>query len=66
MALGGGSYLDFNGDGCLDIYVANIDGMAKLFENSCQFGNNWLTVEAVGTASDRDGIGDRIPSRPGR
>ena len=40
--------------------------MAKLFENSCQFGNNWLTVEAVGTASDRDGIGDRIPSRPGR
>ena len=56
----GGSYLDFNRDGCLDFYVANLDGNARLFENSCRWGNNWLTVETVGTDSNRDGIGARI------
>ena len=56
----GGSYLDFNGDGCLDFYIVNLDGNARLFENSCRWGNNWLTVETLGTATNRDGIGARI------
>ena len=46
----GGSYLDFNGDGCLDFYIVNLEGNARLFENSCRWGNNWLAVE---TARDR-------------
>ena len=56
----GGSYLDFNGDGCLDFYIANLDDNARLFENSCRWGNNWLIIETVGAASNRDGIGARI------
>ena len=56
----GGSYLDFNGDGCLDFYIVNLDGNARLFENSCGWGNNWLAVEAVGATSNRDGVGARI------
>ncbi len=56
----GGSYLDFDNDGCLDIYVVNLDGAAKLFENPCRWGSNWLVVEPVGVVSNRDGIGARI------
>ena len=35
-------------------------GVAKLFRNNCASGNNWLMVRAVGTLSNRDGIGATI------
>ena len=59
-------YADFNGDGCLDIYLANIgqvDGITgtnRLFENTCTTGNNWIMIDPEGTASNKDGIGARI------
>ena len=59
-------YLDYNNDGCLDLYVANMGTSAvsaqhgKLFENRCGWGNGWLVIRTVGTASNRDGIGARI------
>ena len=56
----GGIYLDFDNDGCLDLFVANIGQRAKLFRNLCESGNNWLIIDAVGTTSNRDGIGARI------
>ena len=62
----GAVYLDYNNDGCLDLYVANLGTSAvsaqhgKLFENRCDWGNGWLVVRTVGTASNRDGIGARI------
>ena len=62
----GAAYGDFDGDGCLDLYVVNIGefegrpGVAKLFRNNCASGNNWLMVRAVGTLSNRDGIGATI------
>ena len=56
----GGAYLDFNGDGCLDLFIANLGQQTKLFENACDSGKNWLTINTVGTASNRDGIGTRI------
>ena len=62
----GAVYLDYNNDGCLDLYIANLGTSAvsaqhaKLFENRCDWGNGWLVIRTVGTASNRDGIGARI------
>ncbi len=62
----GVAYADFNGDGCLDLLVVNLGRSAaagepaRLFRNRCDWGNNWLVVKIVGTASNRDGIGARI------
>ena len=59
-------YADFNGDGCLDLYLTNLGRsaargeQAKLFLNRCQWGNNWIIIKTVGVASNRDGIGARI------
>lgn len=33
---------------------------AKLFQNSCAWGSNWLTVKLQGTQSNRYGIGARV------
>ena len=62
----GVAYLDFNGDGCLDLYLINLGisaelpQEARLFRNSCDWDNGWLIIKTVGTTSNRDGIGARI------
>ena len=62
----GTAYGDFDGDGCLDLFLVNIGelegrpGVARLFHNNCAGGNNWLIVRTVGTHSNRDGIGAAI------
>ncbi len=56
----GGAYLDYDNDGCLDLFVANLGQETKLFQNNCLSGHNWLVIETVGRASNRDGIGTRI------
>ena len=56
----GGVTLDFNNDGCLDLFVTNYGEPAILFENVCDAGNNWVAIRTVGTGSNRDGIGARI------
>ena len=62
----GVAYLDFNGDGCLDLYLTNLGiseqlpDEGRLFKNNCHWGNQWLIIDTVGTASNRDGIGARI------
>jgi uncharacterized membrane protein YraQ (UPF0718 family) len=56
----GVAFLDFNNDGCLDLFVVNLGQEARLFQNTCESGNSWLEVETVGTVSNRDGIGARI------
>ena len=50
---------DFDGDGFLDLLVANYDQHPVLLRNT---GNDkgWLQVRLVGTRSNRDGIGARL------
>ena len=62
----GVAYLDYNNDGCLDLYVVNIGlsdespQRSKLFRNACNWGNHWLVLRLVGTQSNRDAVGARV------
>ena len=56
----GGAYLDYDNDGCLDLFMTNLGQRARLFRNNCAADNHWLSVRTVGTSSNRDGIGARI------
>ena len=55
---------DFDGDGFLDLLVANIDQRPALLRNSGN-GNHWIKIRLVGTRSNRDGIGARLVLRAG-
>jgi hypothetical protein len=63
---------DVDGDGCVDLLIANgasmgrslglpsDNGRYQLFRNLCANGNHWLMIDLVGTHSNRDGIGARV------
>ena len=61
----GSVYLDYDNDGCLDLLVANLGQRARLFRNACEWGNNWLAVDVVGTHANRDGLGARLELEAG-
>ena len=50
---------DIDGDGFLDLLVANFDQPPVLLKNSGN-DNRWLEVQLVGVQSNRDGIGARL------
>ena len=54
-----GVLLDYDNDGCLDIFLSNLSEKARLLRNLCDSGSNWLEIKLEGTASNRDGIGAR-------
>ena len=56
----GSAYLDYDGDGCLDVVVGNFGQGARLFKNMCTEGNHWLRVHLQGNASGTDGLGAKI------
>ena len=53
----GAAYLDFDGDGDLDLVVATLAGPAYLFRNDGGNRRNWLRVRTIGSQSNRSGLG---------
>lgn len=55
--------LDHDLDGDLDVYLAENFATPRLFENLTGNLHDWLRVRAVGTQSNRDGLGARVTVR---
>lgn len=51
---------DYDNDGDPDIYISNLNSRGMLLRNNQGNKNNWLTINLIGTSSNRDGIGARI------
>jgi hypothetical protein len=51
---------DYDNDGDIDIFIVNLNDHAVLLRNNKGNQNNWLTINLIGTTSNRDGIGSRI------
>ena len=64
----GAAYADIDHDGDLDILITSNNGPAYLFRNDGGNKNKFLSVRAVGTKSNRSGIGAvmRIESASGK
>ena len=56
----GCAFGDLNNDGRTDVVVSAIGGPAELLYNTSTDSNHWLSIQTVGTKSNRDGIGTRI------
>ena len=59
QAARGAAFGDLDNDGQIDIVVSCLDGKPMLLHNQGS-PNHWLTINTVGTVSNRDGIGARL------
>jgi hypothetical protein len=56
----GAAYVDYDGDGDLDIVMTTLDGPAVLFRNDQAGSPHWLRVQTRGRTSNRRGIGTTV------
>ncbi|HZR19437.1 MAG TPA: CRTAC1 family protein [Verrucomicrobiae bacterium] len=56
----GSAVADFDNDGRMDVLVTTMGDRPFLLHNRDQSGNHWLTLDLVGTKSNRDGFGSTI------
>ena len=56
---------DFNRDGQLDAYVTHLDHPISILKNQSTSDGAWISIEPVGTQSERDAIGAQLEIRVG-
>lgn len=59
-ASNGATWGDYDGDGFLDLFVANWDNQTSDLYHNVGNGNHWLKVRLVGTKSNKSGIGAKV------
>jgi hypothetical protein len=56
----GACFGDYDNDGDIDAYIVNLNDRGSFLRNNKGNQNNWISLNLVGTTSNRDGIGARI------
>jgi enediyne biosynthesis protein E4 len=56
----GSCFGDYDNDGDIDAYIVNLNDRGSFLRNNKGNQNNWITLNLIGTTSNRDGIGARI------
>lgn len=56
----GACFSDYDNDGDMDIYIANLNDRGVFLRNNKGNSNNWIILKLIGNASNKDGIGARI------
>jgi hypothetical protein len=60
LAARGAAFGDLDNDGRIDVAINCNDGPAIILRNQDNSGNHWLTLNLVGSASNRDGLGAKV------
>lgn len=61
----GATFGDYDGDGDIDIFVADLDDEPTLLRNDTPAKGHFLIIKTVGVTSNRDGVGTRIVVKAG-
>lgn len=56
----GAAFGDLDNDGKIDVVVENIDGAPLILHNDTTNANHWITLEMIGTRSNRLAIGAKV------
>ncbi len=60
LAARGAAFGDLDNDGFIDVAINCNDGHAVILRNLGGNGNHWLTLQLVGSTSNRDGLGTTV------